>query len=145
MWDRFSERAKRSVFFAQEETARLHDNEVSTGHLLLGLMREECSAWSVLDRLGISLEVVKDGVAAVLQPGGPNPIKEMMLSPSAKACIDRAYDEARALDEGYIGTEHLLMGIISEEVGAGRVLVGMGADLDKARAIVRELHSRAAE
>lgn len=145
MWQRFTERARKSVFFAQEEVARLHDNEVSTGHLLLGLMREECSAWSVLDRLGISSEVVKEEVKVILQPGGINPVKEMLLSTRTKVCIDRAYDEARALDEGYIGTEHLLMGIISEEVGAGRVLVRLGADLQKTRAIVRELHNKPAE
>jgi ATP-dependent Clp protease ATP-binding subunit ClpC len=140
MWERFTERARRAVFFAQEETAKLGDNQVTTGHLLLGLIREEESGASqVLGRLGIAPDAVANEVRGVLQPRGSNPIVEMSLTTRAKVSIDRAYEEARALDNHYISTEHLLLGIIAEEIGAGRVLVRLGADLDRARAVVREM------
>jgi type II secretory ATPase GspE/PulE/Tfp pilus assembly ATPase PilB-like protein len=145
MWQKFTEKARRAVFFAQEEAGRLHDGEVTTGHLSLGLMREDCCARQVLERLGIVPEVVTEEVRAVLKPKDIHPLREMMLSTRAKICIDRAYDEARALDNDYIGTEHLLLGVISEEIGAGRVLVRLGADLDRARAAVREMQPEVSE
>lgn len=140
MWQRFTERARTAVYFAQEETAKLNDNQVTTGHLLLGLMRTEGSSGvQVLDRLGVAPDAVEKEVRRVLRPGGIHPVTEMSLTTRAKVSIDRAYEEARALDNDYIGTEHLLLGIIAEEIGAGRVLVRLGADLDRTRAVVREM------
>lgn len=142
MWDKFTEKAKRSVFFAQEEAGRLRNSEVTTGHLLLGLMREDSIARQVLERLGIASEAVSEEVRAVLLPKDGRRIREMQLSTRAKVALDRAYDEARALDNNYIGTEHLLLGIIAEEIGAGRVLVQLGADIDRGRAAVREMQRK---
>ena len=128
------------MYFGQEETVKLSDNEVTTGHLLLGLIREEeSSAWQVLSRLGIAPDAVANEVRGVLQPRGIHPVLEMSLTTRAKVSIDRGYEEARALDNDYIGTEHLLLGIIAEEIGAGRVLVRLGANLDRVRAVVREM------
>ncbi len=142
MWDKFTEKARRAVFFAQEETGRLRDNEVTTGHLLLGLMREDNVARQVVERLEIAPEVVTEQVRAVLRPRGTGPVREMWLTTRAKVSLDHAYEEARALDNNYIGTEHLLLGIISEEIGAGRVLVRLGADIDRARTAVREMQEQ---
>lgn len=140
MWQRFSERARRAVFFAQEETQKLSDNEVTTGHLLLGLLREKDSISSqVLSRLGIAPDAVANEVLKVLQSRDIRIGVGQSLTTRAKVSIDRAYEEARALDNNYIGTEHLLLGIISEEIGAGRVLVRLGANLDRVRAVVREM------
>jgi ATP-dependent Clp protease ATP-binding subunit ClpC len=143
MWQRFTEKARRAVYFAQEEVGRMHDYEVSTGHLLLGLVREDDNvAQQVLARLAIAPQTVTEQVRAVLKPRGVRRLREMALTTRAKVSIDRAYDEARALDNDYIGTEHLLLGIIAEEIGAGRVLVRLGADIDRVRSAVREMQGK---
>lgn len=145
MWQRFTERARTSVFWAQQEAVELHDDQLTTGHLLLGLLRTEgrmegSSALRILDRLAIAPDAVKREVHRVLQPANVvHPVKDTVLTRRAKVSIDRAYDEARALGNDYIGTEHLLLGIIAEEIGAGRVLVRLGADIERARAVVREM------
>ena len=149
MWQRFTERARTSVFWAQEEAGWLHDNQVSTGHLLLGLMHSEgvmegSSALQLLGRLGIAPDAVRNEVLRILQPGDAPPNSDRSLTRAAKVSIDRAYDESRAMDCDHIGTEHLILGLISEEVGAGRVLVQLGADLDRARIVVCEMQGRSA-
>lgn len=146
MWQRFSERAKKSVYHAQEEAGYLNDRLVNTGHLLLGLMRmKESSAARMLERLNIKPESVDSGVRKVLQPGNDQSNADFQLSRPAKRCIDCAYAEARALDNDFIGTEHLLLGIMAEEVGAGRVLIRLGATLDQARAILREMQAESVQ
>jgi len=129
MWQRFTERARKVVFFAQEEAARLGENYVSTEHMLLGLLREPDSvAGRLLVRLGLDPEVIRLG-------------QDMQLTPRAKRVIDLAYDEAKLLNNNYIGTEHLLLGLIREDEGlAGRVLVKAGAELGATREAVRNLH-----
>src|SRR5713101_5220218 len=118
MWQRFTERARRVVFFAQEETARLGENYVSTEHLLLGLVRENDNvAARILEgRLGISLSSIRQETEKQVTRGPGNLGKDMQLAPRAKRMIDLAYDEARNLSNNYIGTEHLLLGLIREEV-----------------------------
>ena len=145
MWQRFTERARRVVFLAQEEADKLGENEVCTGHLLLGMVRlNEGTAVEVLKRMGIGLDTVEQEVLRVMQPNqsAAEKKKEMQLSNPAKHAIDLAYDEARSLNDDYIGTEHLLLGIAREEVGAGRVLVKLGADADRVRAVLLELRSQ---
>ena len=144
MWQRFTERARRVVFLAQEEADKLGENEVCTGHLLLGLaLLDDGAAVEILNRMGISLDVIRQEVLGVMQPyRSAAEKKEMQLSNPAKHAIDLAYDEARALKDDYIGTEHLLLGIAREEVGAGRVLVKLGADADRVRAVLLELRSQ---
>src|SRR5213593_701393 len=138
MWQRFTERARRVVFFAQEEAARLGENYVGTEHLLLGLVRENDSvAARILDRLGVALGRVRADVEQQVTRGRGNLGQDMQLTPRAKRVIDLAYEEARQLNNNYIGTEHLLLGLIREGDGlAAHVLVPLGADLERARAEV---------
>ena len=141
MWQRFTERARRVVFFAQEEAGRLGENYVSTEHLLLGLVRENDSvAARILDRMGVSLSRVKSEIERQVSRGDGRLGQDMQLTPRAKRVIDLAYDEARQLNNNYIGTEHLLLGLIREGEGlAGRVLAKLGVDLERTRREVMSL------
>jgi len=135
MWQRFTERARRVVFFAQEEAGRLGENYVSTEHLLLGLLRETDSvAARLLERMGVGLSRLRAEIERQLAKGEGKMAHEMQLTPRAKRVIDLAYDEARQLNNNYIGTEHLLLGLIREGEGlAGRVLSKFGVDLERTR------------
>ncbi|MCW5935702.1 MAG: ATP-dependent Clp protease ATP-binding subunit [Fimbriimonadaceae bacterium] len=141
MWQRFTERARKVVFFAQEEAQKFGEGYVSTEHLLLGLVRETDSvAARVLDRLGVSLSRIRAEVEKQLPRGEARQTQDMTLTPRAKRVIDLAYDEARNLNNNYIGTEHLLLGLIREGDGlAGRVLAKLGVELERARREVMSL------
>jgi ATP-dependent Clp protease ATP-binding subunit ClpC len=141
MWQRFTERARKVVFYAQEEAQRFGEGYVSTEHLLLGLVRESDSvAARVLEKLGVSLNRIRAEVEKQLPRGDARPSQDMTLTPRAKRVIDLAYDEARNLNNNYIGTEHLLLGLIREGDGlAGRVLAKLGVELEKARREVMSL------
>ncbi len=141
MWQRFTERARRLVFFAQEEAGRLGENYVSTEHLLLGLIRENDSvAARILDRMGVSLGRIRSEIERQVARGDGRLGQDMQLTPRAKRVIDLAYDEARQLSNNYIGTEHLLLGLIREGEGlAGRVLAKLGVDLERTRREVMAL------
>jgi ATP-dependent Clp protease ATP-binding subunit ClpC len=141
MWQRFTERARKVVFYAQEEAGRLGENYVSTEHVLLGLVRENDSvAARILDRLGVSLGRIRSEIERQVTRGDGRLGNDMQLTPRAKRVIDLAYDEARQLNNNYIGTEHLLLGLIREGEGlAGRVLSKLGVDLDRTR---REVTAR---
>ena len=123
MWQRFTERARKVVFFAQEEAGRLGENYVSTEHLLLGLIRENDNvAARILDRLGVSLARIRSEIERQVAHGDGRLGQDMQLTPRAKRVIDLAYDEAQQLGNNYIGTEHLLLGLIREGEGlAGRI------------------------
>ena len=144
MWQRFTERARRVVFFAQEEAGRLGENYVSTEHLLLGLVRESDSvAARILETLGVSASRVRTEIERQVTKGDGRTGPDMQLTPRAKRVIDLAYDEARQLNNNYIGTEHLLLGLIRENDGlAGRVLAKFGVDLDRTRREVRRLQDQ---
>lgn len=146
MWQRFTERARKVVFFAQEEAQKFGEGYVSTEHLLLGLVRDEDSvAARVLDKLGVSLQRVREEVERQLPRAERKSVQEMTLTPRAKRVIDLAYDEARSLNNNYIGTEHLLLGLIREGEGlAGRVLAKLGVDVERARAEVLALQDNEA-
>src|ERR1700692_3121053 len=141
MWQRFTERARKVVFYAQEEAQRFGEGYVSTEHLLLGLVRESDSvAARGLEKLGVSLNRIRAEVEKQLPRGDARPSQDMTLTPRAKRVIDLAYDEARNLNNNYIGTEHLLLGLIREGDGlAGRVLAKLGVELEKARREVMAL------
>ena len=141
MWQRFTERARKVVFYAQEEAQKFGEGYVSTEHLLLGLVRESDSvAARVLEKLGVSLNRIRAEVEKQLPRGDARPNQDMTLTPRAKRVIDLAYDEARNLNNNYIGTEHLLLGLIREGDGlAGRVLAKLGVELEKARREVMAL------
>lgn len=141
MWQRFTERARKVVFYAQEEAQKFGEGYVSTEHLLLGLVRESDSvAARVLEKLNVTLNRVRAEVEKQLPRGDSRPNQDMSLTPRAKRVIDLAYDEARNLNNNYIGTEHLLLGLIREGDGlAGRVLAKLGVELEKARREVMNL------
>lgn len=141
MWQRFTERARKVVFFAQEEAGRLGENFVTTEHLLLGLVRENDSvAARILERMGLSLNRIRSEVERSVTKGDGRIGQEMQLTPRAKRVIDLAYDEARRLNNNYIGTEHLLLGLIREGEGlAARVLAKLGVDLERTRQEVMSL------
>ncbi len=147
MWQRFTERARKVVFYAQEEAQRFGEGYVSTEHLLLGLVRESDSvAARVLEKLGVSLNRIRSEVEKQLPRGDARPNQDMTLTPRAKRVIDLAYDEARNLNNNYIGTEHLLLGLIREGDGlAGRVLAKLGVELEKARREVMALQDNEAQ
>lgn len=135
MWQRFTERARKVVFFAQEEAGRLGENFVTTEHLLLGLVRENDSvAARILERMGVSLSRIRSEVERQVSRGDGRMGDNYQLTPRAKRVIDLAYDEARQLNNNYIGTEHLLLGLIREGEGlAARVLAKLGVDLERTR------------
>ena len=142
MWTRFTDRARRVVFFAQEEAGRLGENYVSTEHLLLGIAREnDTVAARILESLGVPIDRVRGEIERQVARGEGRTEGEMQLTPRAKAVIDLAYDEARLLNGNYIGTEHLLLGMIREGQGlAGRVLARLGVSLESVREELKKLH-----
>ncbi|MCH7904044.1 MAG: hypothetical protein IH944_05685 [Armatimonadetes bacterium] len=141
MWQRFTERARKVVFFAQEEAQKFGEGYVSTEHILLGLVTEDDStAARVLERLGVKRGRIRTEIEKQLPDGDSILPQDMSLTPRAKRVIDLAYDEARKLKNNYIGTEHLLLGLIREGDGlASLVLNKLGVELERARDAVREL------
>ena len=141
MWQRFTERARRVVFFAQEEAGRLGENYVSTEHILLGLVREnDCVAARILDNMGVSTSRIRSEIERQVMRSEGRIGQDMQLTPRAKQVIDLAYDEAKQLNNNYIGTEHLLLGAIREGEGlAGRVLAKLGVELERVREEVQKL------
>ncbi len=133
------------VFYAQEEAQRFGEGYVSTEHMLLGLVSDDDSvAAKVLATMGLSNNKIRAEVEMQLPKGVDRPTRDMTLTPGAKRVVDLAYDEARNLSNNYIGTEHLLLGLIREGDGlAGRVLEKLGATLEAARSITMELQATA--
>ena len=138
MWQRFTERARKVVFYAQEEAQKFGEGFVSTEHLLLGLARQPDSVGArALQLLGVSLERVRAEVVKQLPKGDARPSQDMTLTPRAKRVIDLAYEEARKLKDNHIGSEHILLGMIREGDGmAGRVLAHLGVEPERAREAV---------
>ncbi len=135
MWEPFTERARRSIVLAQEEAQRLGNNYIGTEHILLGIISEgESLAAKVLESLGVNLAKVRQEVEAIVGRGGQTVQQEMVFTPRAKRVIELAFEEARQLNHNYIGTEHLLLGLIREGEGvAARVLTNLGIDPAKVR------------
>ena len=141
MFERFTERARKVVYLAQQEAARLGHNVVGTEHLLLGLVSEgESVAAKALESMGISLEQIRQEVERIIGAGETNPFGEIPFTPRAKRVLELAVDEGRQLGHNYVGTEHILLGLIREGEGvAAQVLKNLGADLDKVRKEVLNL------
>ena len=135
-FDKFTERARKVLSLAQEEAQRLKHNYIGTEHLLLGLVREgEGVAAKVLSNLGVDLKEARNTVEAIIGRGNRVVLGEIGLTPRAKKVIELAVDEARRLNHHYIGTEHLLLGLVREGEGiAAGALESMGVDLEKVRA-----------
>lgn len=140
-FDKFTERARKVLSLAQEEAQRFQHNYIGTEHLLLGLVRErEGVAGQVLLSLGVDLEKVRQAVEHIIGRGDRIVLGEVGLTPRAKKVIELAVDEARRLDHHYIGTEHLLLGLIREGDGiAAGVLQSMGVKLEDVRAKILEI------
>jgi ATP-dependent Clp protease ATP-binding subunit ClpC len=135
-FDKFTERARRVLRLAQEEAQRFQHNYIGTEHLLLGLVREdEGVAAKVLHDLGVDLQKVRSSVEDIIVGrGGRIVLGEIGLTPRAKQVIELAVDEARRMNHHYIGTEHLLLGLVREGEGiAAGVLKSQGVTLEKAR------------
>ena len=123
-FDRFTERARKVLSLAQEEAQRFQHNYIGTEHLLLGLVREgEGVAARVLESMGVELYKVRQAVEFIIGRGDRIVLGEIGLTPRAKKVIELAVDEARRLSHHYIGTEHLLLGLIREEKGIASLLL----------------------
>jgi ATP-dependent Clp protease ATP-binding subunit ClpA len=135
MFERFTDRARRVVVLAQEEARLLNHNYVGTEHLLLGLIHEgQGVAAKALESLGISLEAVRAQVEEIIGRGQQAPTGHIPFTPRAKKVLELSLREAKQLGHNYIGTEHILLGLIHEGEGvAAQVLVKLGADLSRAR------------
>ena len=134
-FEKFSERARRVLSLAQEEAQRFNHNYIGTEHILLGLVREtDGVAAKVLSNLGVELGKVRSAVEFIIGRGERSSPGEIGLTPRAKKVIELAVDEARRLNHHYIGTEHLLIGLMREGEGvAAGVLESLGVNLDKVR------------
>ena len=143
MFERFTDRARRVVVLAQEEARLLNHSYIGTEHILLGLIHEgEGVAAKGLEALGISLEAVRAQVEEIIGQGGSSPSGHIPFTPRAKKVLELSLREALQLGHNYIGTEHILLGLIREGEGvAAQVLVKLGADLGRVRQQVIQLLS----
>ena len=145
-FEKFSERARRVLSLAQEEAQRFNHNYIGTEHILLGLVREtEGVAARVLSGLGVELTKVRSAVEFIIGRGEKPTQGEIGLTPRAKKVVELAVDEARRMNHTYIGTEHLLIGLLREGEGvAAGVLESLGVTLDKVRAETHRILSSSA-
>jgi ATP-dependent Clp protease ATP-binding subunit ClpC len=143
MFERFTDRARRVVVLAQEEAKMLNHNYIGTEHILLGLIHEgEGVAAKALESLSISLDSVREQVQDIIGQGQQQPTGHIPFTPRAKKVLELSLREALQLGHNYIGTEHILLGLIREGEGvAAQVLVKLGADLNKVRQQVIQLLS----
>ena len=143
MFERFTDRARRVVVLAQEEARMLNHNYIGTEHILLGLIHEgEGVAAKGLESLGISLDAVRAQVEEIIGQGQQAPSGHIPFTPRAKKVLELSLREALQLGHNYIGTEHILLGLIREGEGvAAQVLVKLGADLNRVRSTVIQLLS----
>jgi ATP-dependent Clp protease ATP-binding subunit ClpC len=148
MFERFTDRARRVVVLAQDEARRLNHNYIGTEHILLGLIHEgEGVAARALQSLGISLEAVRQQVEEIIGRGQQVPSGHIPFTPRAKKVLELSLRESLQLGHNYIGTEHILLGLIREGDGvAAQVLVRLGADLNRVREqVIQLLHGHQAE
>jgi ATP-dependent Clp protease ATP-binding subunit ClpC len=141
MFERFTDRARRVVVLAQDEARMLDHNYVGTEHILLGLIHEgEGVAARALESLGVSLEAVRQQVEEIIGRGEQAPSGHIPFTPRAKKVLELSLREALQLGHDYIGTEHILLGLLREGEGvAAQVLVKLGADLSRVRQQVIQL------
>src|SRR5215469_16117843 len=147
MFERFTDRARRVVVLAQEEARMLDHNYIGTEHLLLGLIHEgEGVAAKALEAMGISLDAVRQQVEAIIGRGQQAPSGHIPFTPRAKRVLELSLRESGQLGHNYIGTEHILLGLVREGEGvAAQVLVKLGADLNRVRQMVIQLLDGASE
>ena len=136
MFNRFTERARKVIVLSKEEARRFNHDYIGTEHLLLGLVREgEGVAAAVLQKIGVDLPTIRLEIEKLVQPGPSTQILgDIPFTPRAKKALELAAEEARSLGHNYIGTEHLLLGLVREGEGvAAQVLLNLGIDLEKVR------------
>jgi ATP-dependent Clp protease ATP-binding subunit ClpC len=143
VFERFTDRARRVVVFAQEEARLLNHNYIGTEHVLLGLVREgEGVAAQALTSMGIGLDAVRGQVEKIIGQGQAAPTGHIPFTPRAKKVLELSLREALQLGHNYIGTEHILLGLLREGEGvAAQVLQQLGADLNRVRQTVIQLLS----
>lgn len=141
---KFTERARKVLNLAQEEAQRFKHNYIGTEHLLLGLIREEGGiAGRTLHAMGFTLESVRSEIEAIIKSGDHIVLGEIGLTPGAKRTVELAVDEARRLHHHYIGTEHLLLGLVREGQGiSAQILAKQGATLEEVRTRVMQMLSQ---
>ena len=142
MFNRFTERARKVIILAKEEARRLQHNYIGTEHLLLGILKEgEGVAAAVLHRMDINFEKVRREIEKLVEPGvNVGKMGDMPFTPRAKKALELSGEEARAMGHNYIGTEHLLLGLMREGEGiAAQVLHGFGLNIDKVRSEIMNL------
>ena len=142
MFNRFTERARKVILLAKEEAKRFNHDYIGTEHILLGLIREgEGVAAVVLQKMGLSLQQIRLEIEKIVKPGTSTAVLgDIPFTPKAKKAIELSGEEARALGHNYIGTEHILLGLIKEGEGvASQVLLNLGLDLDKVRQEIADL------
>ena len=145
MFERFTDRARRVVVLAQEEARLLDHNYIGTEHILLGLLREgEGVAAEALESLGVDLKLAREQVEKIIGRGKKQPSGHIPFTPRAKKVLELSLREALHLGDNYIGTEHILLGLLREGDGvAAQVLKRLGADLNRVRQQVIRLHRAA--
>jgi ATP-dependent Clp protease ATP-binding subunit ClpC len=136
MFERFTERARQAVVFGQDEARRFKHNYIGTEHLLLGLIREEEGiAARVLASFDVTLEEVRERVAQIVGRGGEIAAGQIPFTPRAKRVLELSIREALSLGHGYVGTEHVLLGLLREGEGvANHILLDLGANAETVRA-----------
>ncbi|AQP43667.1 ATP-dependent Clp protease ATP-binding subunit [Tessaracoccus flavus] len=141
MFERFTDRARRVIVLAQDEAKLLNHNFIGTEHVLLGLIHEgEGVAARALESLGIALDAVREQVEEIIGPGQQVPTGHIPFTPRAKKVLELSLREALQMNHNYIGTEHILLGLIREGEGvAAQVLIKLGADLSRVRSTVLQL------
>jgi hypothetical protein len=140
MFERFTDRARRVVVLAQDEARMLNHKYIGTEHILLGLIHEGGVAARALESLGISLDAVRQQVEEIIGRGQQAPSGHIPFTPRAKKVLELSLRESLQLGQAYIGTEHILLGLIREGDGvAAQVLVKLGADLNRVRQRVTQL------
>jgi ATP-dependent Clp protease ATP-binding subunit ClpC len=148
MFERFTDRARRVVVLSQEEARALNHDYIGTEHILLGLIHEgDGVAAKALESLGISLDAVRQQIEQIIGQGQQAPSGHIPLTPRAKKVLELSLREAIQLHHNYVGTHHILLGLIREGDGvAAQVLVGLGADLDRVRQqVIQLLHEYESE
>ena len=148
MFERFTNQSRRVVVLAQEEARMLNHNYIGTEHLLLGLLHEgKGAAAKTLEGTGITLDAARDQVVSIVGRGQQEPSGHIPFTPRTKKVLELALRESRQLGHDYIGTEHILLGLIREGDGvAAQVLVMLGADQNRVRQqVIQLLHGRSAE
>jgi len=140
MFERFTDRARRAMVLAQEQARMLNHDYIGTEHILLGLLEAEGVAAKALESLGISLDAVRQQLEEIIGQGQQAPPEHIPFTPRAKKVLELSLRESQQLGHNYIGTEHILLGLIRESKGvAAQVLVKLGADLNRVRQQVIQL------